>query len=368
MAGRYWGLNRTQTFLLLAAVVIVSVVVALILGPSDDRPSDDRRTGSASVERIRVGAPGSPRGVWAFGFETLRFDPALTHPRQLAERGFGTVLGTPGAVLMYDPGTGRVGRLDATRNRLGIVASLEPAAGQAAAWAPALAARGTDLWVVPAPGQVARVDLATGRTGARAELPGPGPTATGVAAAAHAVLAATLGRDAVTVALLDPVSAEVRTTWTVPLSEPGATLDGLATDGRRAWVLTGQALHTVDLSDATVGTPAVLADQAPGAARGLVEADGSLWVLTDGGATLTRVDPATGTARAAARLLDVAPPALRLPAALVTDGRRVHALVQATTDPDDYTTRVVGYDTRDDRVVRGVEIPNRILAGAIAAT
>ena len=368
MAGRYWGLNRTQTLLLLAGVVIVSVVVAVILGPSGDDPPADRSSGPASVARIRPGSAGAPHAVWAFGFETLRFDPALTRPRQLATQGFGAVLGTPGAVLMYDAGTGRIGRLDATDNRLDILGTVGPAAGQTAAWAPALAAQGTVLWVVPAPGQVARVDLTSGRATARADVAGADATVTGVATADDAVVAATVGRDAITVVRLDPASAVVQTSSTVPLPEPGATLDGLVTDGRRAWVLSGQALHTVDLTSGSVGPTVALPDQAPGDARGLVAAGGSLWALTDGGAALTRIDPDRGTTQTAARLLDAPPPALRLPAALVTDGRRVYAMVQATDDPDDHTARVVGYDTRADRPIRGVQIPNRILAGAIAAT
>lgn len=371
MGGRFWGLSRTQTLLMLAGVVLVSVVVALVLGPAGGDDDDERGADAAAVERIRPGTAGPADGVWAFGFETLRFDDRLAHPRQLAQRAFGTVLGTDGAVYLYDAGTGRIAVLDARRNRVRPIATIAPADGQVAPWAPTVALEGTVLWLVPSPGTVVGVDTVTGRITHEADLAAPASTATAVAAADGTVVTATRDRDAIAFHRIDPTSGAVTPGPALALPDAEATLDGLATDGTRAWVLAGQEVHTVDLSAGPTTTPpppVPVPGQAPGDVRGLVEAAGALWTLGDGGAGLLRVDPATGSVQRAVRLLDTDPPAVRLPAALVTDGRHVYAMVQAGADPEDHTARIVGYDARQGRAMGGVDVPSRVLAGAIATT
>src|SRR5262249_42868012 len=71
--------------------------------------------------RVRPARQGqqSAAGLWMFGTTTVRLDPVtLSDPRGVGLRGFGSVLGGVGTVYLYDPSTGRVGVIDATRNDL----------------------------------------------------------------------------------------------------------------------------------------------------------------------------------------------------------------------------------------------------------
>src|SRR5919106_5898001 len=82
-----------------------------------------RDNGGGGPQPINVrpahSGPQSPAALWLFGATTVRLDPTtLSDARDAGFRGFGSVLGGEAVVYMFDPGTGRVGVVDATRNRI----------------------------------------------------------------------------------------------------------------------------------------------------------------------------------------------------------------------------------------------------------
>ncbi|HKF91302.1 MAG TPA: hypothetical protein VKC52_07500, partial [Acidimicrobiia bacterium] len=127
--------------------------------------SDDG--GGPNPIRVRPARPGpqSAAGLWLFGATTVRLDAAtLSDPRDVGFQGFGAVLGGPGTVYLYDPTTGRVGVVDATRNALAGRTNIPVQGGVSAGVAPVLAEQRGALWLVSGPGRLTRDELATGST------------------------------------------------------------------------------------------------------------------------------------------------------------------------------------------------------------
>ena len=92
--------------------------------------------------RVRPARPGphSAAGLWLFGATTVRLDPTtLSDPRDVGFQGFGAVLGGEGTVNLYDPTTGRLGVIDATRNELAGRTNVPVQSGVSAEVAPVLA-------------------------------------------------------------------------------------------------------------------------------------------------------------------------------------------------------------------------------------
>src|SRR5262249_57969300 len=88
----------------------------------------------------------------------------VADPRGVGVRGFGSVLGGVGTVYLYDPSTGRVGVIDATRNDLAGRTTIAVHGGVGADDAPVLAEQRGALWLVTGPGRLTRDDLPTGST------------------------------------------------------------------------------------------------------------------------------------------------------------------------------------------------------------
>lgn len=360
MSSRLWGLDRRQTILVFALVVVVGIVVGLLLGPTggDDGPA---RRSTAGVPVIAAGTPGSPHAVWVFGFETLRFDPELALQGRLRARGAGDVVGRDGAVDLYDAASGRTARLVSARNRLTSLAPVAPGTAQTDVLVPVVAVAAGRRWLVSAPGTV----TADGG-GSTAVAPEVGaPVATGVVAGPTGVIAATAGADGIALARIDPATGKVVATGSVPVTAP-FTLDGLTVDDTGVWVLAGGTAVAADPSSLTVTRRVPVAGQGPAPARGLVAAGGSLWSLADHGASLVRIDG--GRSRVVLRILEAVPPSFRLPAGLVARGGRVYALVQRGSAAGDRRARLVGYDARRRRATPAVDLPSALFAGEIAAT
>jgi hypothetical protein len=117
--------------------------------------------------RVRPAQPGtqSAAGLWLFGATTVRLDPTtLSDPRDVGFQGFGAVLGGEGTAYLYDPTTGRLGVIDATRNELAGRTNVPVESGVSADVAPVLAEQRGALWLVTGPGRLTRDELATGTT------------------------------------------------------------------------------------------------------------------------------------------------------------------------------------------------------------
>ena len=147
-------------------ILVACAAVGTVIGLVVRQIRSDDNAGPRPI-RVRPARPGqqSAAGLWMFGATTVRLDPVtLTDPRDVGFRGFGTVLGGGGTVYLYDPTTGGVGVIDATRNELAGQTTVPVHAGVGADVAPVLAEQRGALWLVTGPGRLARDDLATGST------------------------------------------------------------------------------------------------------------------------------------------------------------------------------------------------------------
>jgi hypothetical protein len=361
MSRRWWGLTARQTAVVFVVAALVGIVIALVLGPSGG--GDDEAGGGTTIERVRVGSSGAPAAVWVFGFETLRFDPSLRTGGQLALQGFGDVAGGPASVFLYDAGSGRVGVLDATANELRELPARLFGSSPQRAFLSTVAVGGSAVWVAPDPGEVVRVDPASGATGTPiAVATDEAPVATGLVARGAAVFAATAGPRGVEVARIAEDTGSV-TTGAVA----GAALDGAAAGAGALWIRDGGRLHELDPETlALVRSVDVPARDVRDGLGGLVTADGDVWMLADGGAVLLRYDPDRDRFSRSVRLLDRDPAEVELPAALASDGRRVVAMVQRAGESD-LAVRVVVHDSTTG-ATRAVDVPGRIAPGAVASS
>jgi hypothetical protein len=91
MASRLWGLTRRQTLFAFAAAIAIGIVIAIVTTRSDSKPSSTTNPGG--IAPVAAGERGARHAVWVFGFQTLRFDPALRHAQHLPFAGFGAVQG-----------------------------------------------------------------------------------------------------------------------------------------------------------------------------------------------------------------------------------------------------------------------------------
>src|SRR5215210_20382 len=107
--------------------------------------------------------PQSPAALWLFGATTVRLEPTtLSDARDAGFRAFGSVLGGDGVVYLFDAGTGRVGVVDATRNRIVGETTVPVQRDVDVDAMPLVAAQRGALWLVTGPGRLTRYELATG--------------------------------------------------------------------------------------------------------------------------------------------------------------------------------------------------------------
>jgi hypothetical protein len=380
MARRLWGLTRAQTVGALAAAVLVGLLIALLTsggGGSGSSPSGLR------LDHLRPGTKGDPDAVWVFGFQTLRFDPSLRHAQQVRVTGFGSVQGADGRVYLYDAGTGRVGVLDSARNDLTTLGRLPGGTPQDDTFAPTIAPTAGSLWLVSAPGRLTRFDLSTrtaddpialvDHSGATGD-----PVTTGVVATGGSVLAVTRDGGGLALARVDATTGAVVARGRIDASAadaPGAadgsgvaTIDGVAAEAGRLWIVASGSVFEVDATTLAVDRRTVIADRAQGGVAGAVVAAGSLYVLADNGRSLARFVPDPGRLDVVVRILPTRPSAFTTPASLVSDGTSVWAMVQRPAPAPRHAVRVAGYDARSGRPTAGVDLPGAMFAGAAAAS
>ena len=373
MTRRFWGLTRRQTVAVVAGAAVVGIAIGIVLGPSGGGSEQPTRA-APTVERVKPGSAGAADAVWVFGFETLRFDDRLEGAQQLGVRGFGSVQGDAGRVFMYDPATGRVGSLDARGNRLSVIGQLPPGTAEPDAFLPSIARSGATLWLVSAPGMLTPLDLGTSQVGQPVAVVSVTTAtsldhrATGVAAGPGGVFTATRTPGGIEVARIDPATGTVVGAGGIDGSETAVSLGGIAVDAARLWVLSGSVLYAFDPATLELMRTDEVEERATGSARGLVAAGGDAWMLTDNGATLTRLRTATGELDPVLRILRPVPDELRIPASLVADGDRVFVMVRRQDDAEDLTVRVVGFDTARDVSTGGIDVPGEIAPGALAVS
>src|SRR5437764_1304379 len=121
--------------------------------------------GAPAARSTRTTSSSPRRWSWLFGATTVRLDPVtLSDPRDVGFQGFGAVLGGEGTVYLYDPVTGRIGVVDATRNALAGRTNVPVQGGVPADVTPVIAEQRGALWLVTGDGRLTRDELSTGTT------------------------------------------------------------------------------------------------------------------------------------------------------------------------------------------------------------
>jgi len=175
-------------------VIVWSIVLGAVLAGDGSKTRSEPRSSSIQVRQAQ--GRDHLAALWMFGFDTLRLDPR--RPRQVSQlgaRGFGQVVGTRGAVLLYEPSGGRFGLLDATRNEITRTATVATTVAADTA-RPAVAGSPDLVWLVTGPRDLDRHSLVDGNdvTIRVGEEPSGTVSATRVVAQDEAVWAVTSGR------------------------------------------------------------------------------------------------------------------------------------------------------------------------------
>jgi hypothetical protein len=340
---RWWGLDRRQTILALLGAALVGALVVAVVNLGGSSGGD----GAARPE------------VWVFGTQTVAAAPSLRGTRPVAGNAFGSVVGAPGRVWMYEAVTGQLGSYVSASSTIERLPRAPRGRTRASTALPLIAPVADNLWLAPSPGDLARYDLSRRRV-TRAVTTDADATVSAVAASGDRVVIASQTPAGIAVHVVDPANGDVARSLTLP-SVGG--LHGLAADRDSIWVL-GDA-HLTRLTTATlrVATDVTLTP-GDGAVGGAVAAFGDVYLLR-GADQLVRVGP-DGTAQVVSQLRGTGnwPPVRN--AALAAGGRHVYALVPVGVTTDDESGRLLGYDARLGRATRALEFSSKFFAGGIA--
>ena len=243
------------------------------------RDGGDESPRAIKVRPARPGAQ-SPAALWLFGVRTVRLDPTtLSDARDAGFQGFGSVLGGPGVVYLFDPGTGRFGAVDATRNRR-VETMLPVRPGTPVDVAPVLALQQNVLWLVTGPGRLTRYELSTGAA-SDVELPSdvvseadaggpPAPNASRVVADDGAVWAVyelgVIGNPSVTAVVRLAPDGTVTARASLPPTAPdGGRVEpqSIAVGGGAVWVVGRTSVVVLDAGSLEVRQTAAVQTESP---------------------------------------------------------------------------------------------------------
>jgi hypothetical protein len=297
--------------------------------------------------------------VWVFGSRTVAAPPSLLGTRNVPGTGFGSVVGAPGRVWMYDPGSRQLGWFDGATSRIERLPRAPVGSNLAGTDHPLVAPVAGHLWLAPSPGVLADYDLETRRVVHQVHTDADATRSAVVAADGRVVTAAETA-SGLSLRVVDPTTGSVVRSTEVP---GFGALHGLAADGRDVWVVgDGHALRfTVAALSQTTDAALQPGDAALG---GATVARHDLYVLR-GADQLVRVR-ADGSSAVVEQLRGTGnwPPALN--ASLTAGADNVYALVPVGVDANDHSSRLLGYDARRGRATRSLEFSSAFFAGALA--
>ncbi len=295
----WWSHPRNRRIALISAVLIAVVWAATYL-TTRDGGGGGGGTGPSTqtLEARKAPRHDRPDAVWLFGFDTLRLAPS--DPDRISILGFpafGQVVGGAGEVLLYEPSSGRFGRLDATTNRIVERATLPSRVkpGEDGVPEPAVAATPSSAWLVTGPATLARRALPTGnafdRTVALARVGARGDTRVLAAAAGVVTVSVDPANETVPAVLnrVDPDSGDVVATGEAAV--PAGGLVDVASGPERVWLVGPTRLVPVD-SRTLEATPPLTLPPGMVAVR-MIDRGREVWVLGRDG-RLARLDPRTG--------------------------------------------------------------------------
>lgn len=365
-------------------ILVVCAAVGTVVGLVVREVRSDDNGGPRPI-RVRPARPGQQgaAGLWLFGATTVRLDPVtLTDPRDAGFRGFGAVLGGEGTVYLYDPTTGRVGVVDATRNELAGQTTVPVHGGVGADDAPVLAEQRGSLWLVTGPGRLARDDLATGSTNevtlptdvVSEEAAGgpPAPGATRVVADGDAAWAVyDLG---VTGNPPLPVVARIADDGSITARAPlpdrvdGDRLEpqSVALGGGTVWIVGRQA--AVGLDPVTLAVRQSFAVQSASTVElhGAAVAGGLVWAYDSESGALFGIDPGSGSVRQRVALTNGGTQ-YRAPATIIAgaDVLWVRARIGSSDTLEELITRI---DAGSGDVTERFTAPPQLEVGEIAVS
>jgi hypothetical protein len=342
-AHRWWGLDRRQTVLALLGAALVGVLVVAV----------------ANLAGSGGGRAAARDEVWVFGSRTVAAPPSLAGTRAVPGTAFGSVVGAPGRVWMYDPGSHELGWYDGVTSRIERLPHAPGGSTLASTSRPLVAPVAGHLWLAPSPGVLADYDLDRRRVVRRVDTD-IGAASSAVVATRGRVVSAAETSTGLSLRVVDPASGKV--VGSADVAGFGA-LHGLAADGRSVWAVgDGQAVR---FGVATLQQDANAALQpGDGTLGGAVVAEHDLYVLR-GADQLVQVRP-DGSSSVVSQLRGTGswPPALN--ASLTGGAGNVYALVPVGVNANDHSGRLLGYDVRLGRATRALEFSSAFFAGGLA--
>jgi hypothetical protein len=329
--------------------------------------------------------PQSPAALWLFGATTVRLDPTtLSDARDAGFRGFGSVLGGEGVVSLFDPGTGRVGVVDTTRNRIVGETTVPVQRGVDVDVMPVLATQRGALWLVTGPGRLSRYELASGAitdvalpTDVVSEEAAGGPPAPGATRVVADDEAAWAVYD-LGVTGNPPLTAVVRLAPDGTVTTRAALPSTVAAGGRLApqavtvgegavWLVGSEAAVALDADTLAVRHSFGVQSQSSVELHDAAIAAGSLWSYDALSGALLRIGVEDGEVRQRVALVEEPPAGLPAPAQIVGVGDVLWVRVRVGS-PTMLGQRVTRIDARSGDITGRFDAPPELEVGAIAVS
>jgi hypothetical protein len=377
--------RRPRSALATVWILVACAAIGTGIGLVVRQVRSDDGSGPTPI-RVRPARQGmqNAAGLWLFGATTVRLDPTtLSDPRDVGFQGFGAVLGGEGTVFLYDPTTGRVGVIDATRNELAGRTNVPVQAGVSADVAPVLAAQRDALWLVTGPGRLTRDELATGTT-ADVTLPTdvvseaaaggpPAPSATRVVADDEAAWAVydlgVTGNPALPAAVRVANDGTVTARAALPDRVDGNRLEPqtLALGDGTLWIVGSSAAVGLDPATLAVRRTFTVQDGASVDLRGAAVAGGLLWSYDAQSGALLGIGPDAGRVRQRVALTGGAQTQFRAPATIVGGGDVlwVRSRIGSPNTLEQLITRV---DAKSGDITGRFSAPPQLEVGEIAVS
>ncbi len=376
--------RRPRSALATVWILVACAVIGTGIGLVVRHVRSDDGGGPRKI-RVRPARPGqqSAAGLWLFGATTVRLDPAtLSDPRDVGFQGFGAVLGGEGAVYLYDPVTGRIGVIDATRNELAGRTTVPIQGGVSADVTPVIAVQRGALWLVTGDGRLTRDELATG-TMTDATLPTdavsaadaggpPAPGATRVVADDRAAWAVydlgVTGNPALPAAARVADDGTVTARAALPRNVGGDRLEpqAVALGDGMLWIVGRSAVVGVDPATLAVRRSFAVQDGAPVELHGAAVAGGLLWSYDVQSGALLGIGP-DGRVRQRTALTDGAQTQFSAPATIIGGGDVLWVRVRVG-NPSMLEQLISRVDARSGDVTGRFSAPPQLEVGEIAVS
>ena len=373
--------SALTTVWILVACAVIGTGIGLVV-----RHVRSEDGGGPRPIRVRPARPGqqSAAGLWLFGATTVRLDPVtLSDPRDVGFQGFGAVLGGQGTVYLYDPATGRVGVVDATRNQLAGRTNVTVQGGVSTDVTPVIAEQRGALWLVTGDGRLTRDELETAATTdvtlptdvvSEADAGGPpAPGATRVVADDQAAWAVydlgVTGNPALPAAVRVADDGTVTARAALPERVDGARLEpqAVALGHGMLWIVGRSAVVGVDPATLAVRRSFRVQDGTPLELHGAAVAGGLLWSYDVQSGALLGIGPDAGRVRQRVALTDGAQTQLPAPATIIGGANVLWVRVRVGS-PNTLEQLITRVDAGSGDITGRFSAPPQLEVGEIAVS